>query len=89
MKIRYQADADLNQNIVTGVLRREPTIDFQTAFAAKLKGVNLKLQRQSPILYLLEVAPLLSTGNILQGLYSHQLCLVHARQIQVTLVDLP
>ena len=40
MKIRYQADADLNQNIVTGVLRREPTIDFQTASAGKLEGVK-------------------------------------------------
>jgi predicted nuclease of predicted toxin-antitoxin system len=38
--VRYQADADLNQAIVTGVLRREPTIDFQTAFAAKLEGVK-------------------------------------------------
>jgi predicted nuclease of predicted toxin-antitoxin system len=38
--IRYQADADLNQAIVTGVLRREPTIDFQTASAAGLKGVK-------------------------------------------------
>lgn len=40
MKIRYQADADLNQNIVTGVLRREPAIDFQTATAAKLERVK-------------------------------------------------
>lgn len=40
MKICYQADADLNQNIVTGVLRREPTIDFRTATAAKLEGVK-------------------------------------------------
>ena len=40
MKIRYQADADLNQNIVTGVLRKEPEIDFQTAIAAKLEGVK-------------------------------------------------
>ncbi|RUS92899.1 hypothetical protein DSM107010_72820 [Chroococcidiopsis cubana SAG 39.79] len=40
MMIRYQADADLNQAIVTGVLRREPTIDFQTAFAAGLEGVK-------------------------------------------------
>jgi hypothetical protein len=40
VKIRYQADADLNQNIVTGVLRREPTIDFQTAPAAKLERVK-------------------------------------------------
>ncbi len=40
MKIRYQADADLNQNIVTGVLRREATINFQTAYAANLKGLK-------------------------------------------------
>ena len=40
MTIRYQADADLNQTIVTGVLRREPTIDFQTAFGAGLEGVK-------------------------------------------------
>ncbi|MGB5961609.1 MAG: DUF5615 family PIN-like protein [Coleofasciculaceae cyanobacterium] len=39
MNIRYQADADLNQAIVTGVLRRN-TIDFQTAFAAGLEGVK-------------------------------------------------
>jgi hypothetical protein len=38
--VRYQADADLNQVIVTGVLRQEPTIDFQTAFAAGLEGVK-------------------------------------------------
>lgn len=40
MNVRYQADADLNQAIVTGVLRQEPTIDFQTAFAAGLEGVK-------------------------------------------------
>jgi len=40
VKLRYQADADLNQVIVTGVLRREPAIDFQTAFAAGLEGVK-------------------------------------------------
>lgn len=40
MAVRYQADADLNQAIVTGVLRREPTIDFQTAFAARLDRVK-------------------------------------------------
>lgn len=39
MTIRFQADADLNQNITIGVLRREPTIDFQTALAAKLEGL--------------------------------------------------
>jgi Domain of unknown function (DUF5615) len=36
----YQADADLNQVIVTGVLRREPKVNFQTAFAAGLEGVK-------------------------------------------------
>jgi predicted nuclease of predicted toxin-antitoxin system len=40
VNIRYQADADLNQSIVTGVLRKEPSIDFQTAFNAGLKGVK-------------------------------------------------
>jgi predicted nuclease of predicted toxin-antitoxin system len=38
--VRYQADANLNQAIVTGVLRREPRVDFQTAFAADLEGVK-------------------------------------------------
>jgi len=36
MKVRFQADADLNHIIVCATLRREPTIDFQTARAAKL-----------------------------------------------------
>ncbi|MEH2192526.1 MAG: DUF5615 family PIN-like protein [Nostoc sp.] len=38
--ISYQADADLNQAIVTGVRRQERLIDFQTARAARLKGVK-------------------------------------------------
>ena len=37
MKIRFQADADLNAEIVAGVLRREPSIDFQTADEANLR----------------------------------------------------
>ncbi|MEH2277542.1 MAG: DUF5615 family PIN-like protein [Nostoc sp.] len=40
MNVSYQADADLNQAIVMGVLRQEPTIDFQTALAAGLEGVK-------------------------------------------------
>lgn len=40
MTIRYQADADLNQAILKGVLRREPKIDFQTALTAGLEGVK-------------------------------------------------
>jgi hypothetical protein len=35
VKLRFQADADLNEDIVKGVLRREPGIDFQTPFSAK------------------------------------------------------
>ena len=37
MKARFQADADLNAEIVAGVLRREPSIDFQTADEANLR----------------------------------------------------
>lgn len=55
----------------------------------KVGGSRLKAWRQRSILYLLQVAPLLGIGDILQGLYGHELCLVHARQIQVTLVYLP
>ena len=39
MTIKFQADADLNQNIVAGVLRREAAINFQTALAAELEGL--------------------------------------------------
>lgn len=37
MKVRFQADADLNEDIVTGILRRQPQVDFQTATAASLR----------------------------------------------------
>lgn len=40
MKLRFQADWDLNGDIIAGVLRREPAIDFQTASAAGLSGVQ-------------------------------------------------
>jgi hypothetical protein len=40
MKVCFQADADLNQAIVTGVLRREPTIDFQTSNTSNLLGLS-------------------------------------------------
>jgi hypothetical protein len=36
MSVRFQADADLDQTIVTALLRREPGIDFHTASAAGL-----------------------------------------------------
>lgn len=38
MTIRFQADADLNQNIIAGLLRREPFIDFQTAETAGFRS---------------------------------------------------
>lgn len=40
MKLRFQADADLNEDIVKGVLRREPGIDFRTATVAGLRGLS-------------------------------------------------
>jgi hypothetical protein len=36
VKVRLLADADLNKAIVSGVLRREPSLDFLTAHAAGL-----------------------------------------------------
>lgn len=39
MKIRFQADADLNGDIIAGVRRHEPLIDFRTADEADLEGV--------------------------------------------------
>ena len=38
MKLRFQADADLNQRIVAGVRRLEPAMDLQTAGHAMLEG---------------------------------------------------
>jgi hypothetical protein len=40
MKIRFQADADLNQIILLATVRREPTVDFQTASAAGLANLG-------------------------------------------------
>ena len=39
MKVRFQADADLNEILVRAVMRREPGVDFQTAPAAGLAGL--------------------------------------------------
>jgi Domain of unknown function (DUF5615) len=38
VKVRFLADADLNKAIVSGALRREPSLDFLTAQAAGLRG---------------------------------------------------
>lgn len=40
MRIRYQADNDLRRAIVRGTVRREPEIDFRSAQAARLDGVQ-------------------------------------------------
>jgi predicted nuclease of predicted toxin-antitoxin system len=40
MILRFQADADLNQIIINAALRREPGIDFKTAYAADLMGLT-------------------------------------------------
>jgi len=40
MRIKFLADADLNQDVVKGVLRREPTVDFRTAASAGLRGLS-------------------------------------------------
>ena len=40
MKVRFLADADLNKAIVSGVVRREPSLDFLTAHAAGLRRMT-------------------------------------------------
>lgn len=40
MKIRFQADADLDKTIILALLRIEPSIDFQTAHDAGLAGLS-------------------------------------------------
>lgn len=39
-RVRFQADADLRQAIVLGVIRREPDLDFQSANQAGLEGIR-------------------------------------------------
>ncbi len=40
MKVRFQADNDLNQVIVKATVRNEPSLDFKTAHAAGLHGLD-------------------------------------------------
>jgi hypothetical protein len=40
VKIRFQADADLNQIILLAVIRREPAVEFHTASAAGIAGLT-------------------------------------------------
>ncbi|MEC4811857.1 MAG: DUF5615 family PIN-like protein [Scytonema sp. PMC 1069.18] len=37
-KVRFQADADLKQAIVSGAIRRQPNLNFQSAYPAGLEG---------------------------------------------------
>ncbi len=39
-EIRFQADADLRQAMVTGTIRRKPNLDFQSANEARLEGIK-------------------------------------------------
>ena len=39
MRPRFQADADFNEEIVSGLLRNHPDLDFQTAEEAGLRGL--------------------------------------------------
>ena len=39
MRVRFQADANLDERIGRGLRRRAPAVDFQTAHAARLKGL--------------------------------------------------
>lgn len=39
-RVRFQADADLKQAIVTGVIRRCPNLDFQSVNEVGLEGVQ-------------------------------------------------
>jgi hypothetical protein len=39
-KVRFQADADLRQAIVTGARRRQPNLDFQSANEVRLEGLK-------------------------------------------------
>jgi hypothetical protein len=40
VNVRFLADADLNKAIVSGVVRREPTVHFLTALAAGLRRMK-------------------------------------------------
>ena len=40
MKLRFQADADLNQIILLATIRRQPEVDFKSATAAGLGGLS-------------------------------------------------
>jgi hypothetical protein len=40
VRVRFQADADLDEDIITGLRRREPSIDVQTALEGQLTALH-------------------------------------------------
>jgi hypothetical protein len=54
MRLRFQADADLNQNILHTVIRREPTLDCQLEYST--------IARTSPVWSDNSYLPLLASG---------------------------
>lgn len=40
MRVRFQADADFNEDILSGVVRRNPGVDFKDAVTAGLRGLT-------------------------------------------------
>ena len=69
MSIRFQADADLNFDIVTAVLRRESSVDFASAVEAQLAGI------EDP-----EVLELASGENRVLISHDHRTMLRHFRE---------
>ena len=68
MKPRFQADNDLRNSIRTAVLRREPSIDFQSAPAAGLhKRDFLNAGNSSP--GVLVVPQEASTGEVIESIF--------------------
>jgi hypothetical protein len=39
MRVRFQADANFNEEIVSGLIRQKPDVDFQAAEEAELRGM--------------------------------------------------
>jgi hypothetical protein len=86
VSIRFLADADLNQAIVTRVLDREPAIDFLTANEAHLEGqcdpdVLEFAANQNRILVSHDTStiPVYFSERILSGKVSPGVFLIHQR----------
>jgi hypothetical protein len=50
LRIRFQADEDLDEDIITGLRRREPGLDFRTSLEAGLESLHdLDVLERQPI----------------------------------------